>query len=512
MKGCFRTICPLLFLVLVVIPGAAGWEVRNCTITPDGDLPSGTPIDLSVRVVFPTDTDWTFPDASDLSLSTDLADAVWTYSLIVDGTEYPQPFENRRYWTLDGNKLAYPSGSTVTLILHVHGTAPVVASPTDIKAIRIMEIDTDNCNCISNAKPFERIVRVYNPANPAAAWTVTNVSVDPSGSLTPGTPVVVFIMMFFPEEHTEDLLLHEIRFSTGLDRPKWTWGVIADGYENYRVAENGKNFSLPDYTIPGSGNHIPQYEGTWVHLEGIAPEITRTKNITIFRVEELDEKDVVVHGTTHEYTTMVINTCCIRSGFPDKKAELDTFRSHIDEKVAMGINTSTAEEKYNEAKKIIDDTGAMPSTQYSEAMDNLNNASLVITEGEHLLDKAWAEKEVADADDTIMKTDSIIAQLKSCTGPDRCLWDSPEWRGIAASRENAVRHIEIANDKIGYGNYSAARESAGIAYALGNESYNRIFAFNKTWSGAAPAPLSPWGCIGAIVSAGIFLCRRNWLW
>ena len=74
---------------------------------------------------------------------------------------------------------------------------------------------------------------------------------------------------------------------------------------------------------------------------------------------------------------------------------LTTFRSNIDEKAAMGIDTSGAESKYSEASGDINAAAALPSTQYSDAINDLNAAQAAIDDGGTALDLAWANEEVA---------------------------------------------------------------------------------------------------------------------
>lgn len=300
-----------------------------------------------------------------------------------------------------------------------------------------------------------------------AAWNVTDVSIDPSGSLTPGTPVIVSLKIDFPDQPAPHQP-HAIRLVTDLEKQKWTHHYITEGYED-RTLYSGKEHTLDEFPIK-------DLSAIRITLEGTAPGVNQTSNVTILRVEELDEKGNVVPGTTHEYTTMVINTCCIRPVLPDKKAELYTFRSHIDEKAAMGINTSTAEVKYAEAKKIIDDAGAMPSTQYADAMNNLNNASLSISDGERLLDKAWAKREIVDAQVPLQNADWMIGLLKG----SKSTADLPALSAIITKREIAASYLSTAEDEIVNGNYAQARTKAHEAYLKANESYYDALTVSRT--------------------------------
>jgi hypothetical protein len=63
-------------------------------------------------------------------------------------------------------------------------------------------------------------------------------------------------------------------------------------------------------------------------------------------------------------------------------AELQIFRTHIDEKNAQGVDTSAAEVKYNEARRKIDSARSRPISQVTGALADLNAAAVAINEGE----------------------------------------------------------------------------------------------------------------------------------
>jgi len=69
-------------------------------------------------------------------------------------------------------------------------------------------------------------------------------------------------------------------------------------------------------------------------------------------------------------------------------AELHVFRTHIDEKNALSIDTSAAEVKYNVARQKIDSARSRPISQVTGALADLNAAAVAINEGETALNKA----------------------------------------------------------------------------------------------------------------------------
>jgi hypothetical protein len=183
------------------------------------------------------------------------------------------------------------------------------------------------------------------------------------------------------------------------------------------------------------------------------------------------------------------------SGSPD-------VQLHIDKKAAIGIDTSQAEERYRGAEQMINLSMTRLSAGQKATPDEIQTITITMTEGERLLDKAWAEKEVADAQVPINNVDNVIAGIKTnCTSPIQVA-------EIIRNRELAVSYLVSADDQIAAGNYSAARENADIALALGNESYTNALEYKKMISQTTPGvPLSP-VCAGVVfVIAGFIVAR-----
>jgi hypothetical protein len=68
-------------------------------------------------------------------------------------------------------------------------------------------------------------------------------------------------------------------------------------------------------------------------------------------------------------------------------AELQVLRTHIDERSALGIDTSTAEVEYNDARQKIDSVRSRPVGQFTQALADLNAAAVAINGGEAALHK-----------------------------------------------------------------------------------------------------------------------------
>jgi len=157
-------------------------------------------------------------------------------------------------------------------------------------------------------------------------------------------------------------------------------------------------------------------------------------------------------------------------------ADLQIYRTHIDEKAALGIDTSAAELKYNEAVQKINSVRSRPSNQYTEALGDLIAASVAIRDGETALDKAWAEYEVAAAQVPINKVNVIIAWFK---GYNNSTAYDQQLPSIITKREMAMSYISNANVNIAQSNFGQARQKAQDAFLIANESYTEALARQK---------------------------------
>jgi hypothetical protein len=158
------------------------------------------------------------------------------------------------------------------------------------------------------------------------------------------------------------------------------------------------------------------------------------------------------------------------------KSTLQTFRSHIDEKSALGIDTAAGEAKYSEADQKIKTAAGLPSTQYAQAYSNLDAAQKAIDDGEVALDRAWAENELANAQIPINNVDNLIQWFKS----NQSTRDDAQLPAIISKREVAVSYLVTAQDEINNGNYAQSRVKSQDAFNKGNESYTDALARQKT--------------------------------
>ncbi|MFA4860551.1 hypothetical protein [Methanoregula sp.] len=263
--------------------------------------------------------------------------------------------------------------------------------------------------------------------------------------------------------------------TTDLEKPQWTYTILLDGIENPRQPTGGRTLTITGFELSYKSG---VEESIRVTLQGTVPAVTKTSEKTIVKIGEYDSGNSLITSTMREQKATIINTAEVATAISARSNDLQTFRSHIDEKSALGIDTSAAESKYNDAKSKIDAARALTSSQYETAQSYITAAQTSITDGEKALNKAWAEYDVANAQTPINNVDVVIAWFKGnqSTANDAGL------PTIITKREVAVSYISTANDEIASGNYDQARTKAQEAFDKGNESYTDALTLQKKLS------------------------------
>jgi hypothetical protein len=331
------------------------------------------------------------------------------------------------------------------------------------------------------------------------AFSLSTVSVNPTGSLTPGTPVVVSFTINFASSGSDTFPSTDtLQLLTDLDKPQWTYTLILNGVENARPPAGGRSLQLSGWDLDYPAASIE--ESLRFTLEGNAPTVTSTGNKTLIDIVELDQNANPIPNSEVTYTTLVINTGDVAAGISSANDALQAFRALIDEKSALGVDTSAVEAQYNQAQQQIAAAQALPTSQYADAVNDLAAVNTTIQTGMTALDKAWAQKTVADAQVPVNNAESVITYLQV----NKSLSNDARLSPIVAEHEIAASYITNANNAITSGNYDQARTIAQQAFTEGNKSYNDAVALNQTVNSGFN-PLAGLGSIGSIFSSGVLV-------
>jgi len=306
-----------------------------------------------------------------------------------------------------------------------------------------------------------------------SAFAVSSITVDPSGAMVSDTPVIVSFKVELTGSGDETFTSgNELQMSTDLDKAKWTYALVLDGVETPQPDNTGRVLSVSGWILSYPAE---KEESLKVTLEGISPKVTKTTEKTMIRITEYDSHNNPITSTIVYKNATIVNLKDITDLINEKKGNLQTFRSDIDEKSALGVDTSGGESKYSEAQSKISAAEKRTTAQYKDAFTDLDAAQVAIDDGEKTLDRAWAEMEVLNAQIPITNVDNVIAWFKgnASTANDQQL------PTIITKREVAVSYISTANDEISGGNYEQARAKAQEAFNKGNESYTDALARKK---------------------------------
>ncbi|MDD1685477.1 YcdB/YcdC domain-containing protein [Methanoregula sp.] len=134
-------------------------------------------------------------------------------------------------------------------------------------------------------------------AEPAAgsSFEVDSVVVDPTGDLASGIPVTVSFRVNFSETGNETFPSADVlQMSTGLEKPRWEYSLVLDGVENPQPDSAGRLLSVSGWVLS-----YPPSNGEWlkVTLNGTAPRVTSSANVTLFTVTEVDPAGNPIPGS-----------------------------------------------------------------------------------------------------------------------------------------------------------------------------------------------------------------------
>jgi len=162
MKRSLKVVGILLGIIsLVCITSAIA--VGNIAITPSGDLVSGvTKASADFIINFPSSGGYSFDSSNALSMDTDLDNATWTTSLVLDGQESDYPPQTGKNIRISGWELSYPSRRTVSLKVRLNGVAPLVDTSQEKILIRVRELSSNNA-----AITGSQVVKTKMVINPA---------------------------------------------------------------------------------------------------------------------------------------------------------------------------------------------------------------------------------------------------------------------------------------------------------------------------------------------------------
>ncbi|KUK63160.1 MAG: hypothetical protein XD82_0492 [Methanoculleus marisnigri] len=288
----------------------------------------------------------------------------------------------------------------------------------------------------------------------ASAFDIKTETVNPaSGALEPGQQVTARYVL------TYDMITNggndeTFELSTGLQNPSWEFIVYRDGVAIYTTKKTGFYPILTEFEIDYGDEDIELD----VQLRGIVPSSASGK-ILVTKIEHLRGDDV---KDTHSVSRDVVSSDQVEGSLSAQQQRLKDLKADMDEKTRQGVDVSAAQAKYNTASQAL--TSAA-SAGPSQATSYITTAKKDIDEANALLDKAWAEKAVADTGATIESLDGMITYFVE----NRSMSSDPQVVAIMTKRESAVQFYSQAQDNLNAKNYPLARSKAADGLSKANE-------------------------------------------
>jgi hypothetical protein len=189
------------FLVFVgMTPCVSAFTVSSVNVGPAGFQPAGTQMNIISIMSFPAAGATTFPQDSELQLSTDLVDSYWVPILIVDGVETRLEIRGGSEMMLAGYNLSYKPSQSVQLMVTLTGKMPSNRHSGD-NFLKIQERDSAT-NIVSTAQvamPEVTLIPLTTPTvptkKPTTLKTFTPIPTDTTQASAAGTGAVIIALL-----------------------------------------------------------------------------------------------------------------------------------------------------------------------------------------------------------------------------------------------------------------------------------------------------------------------------
>ncbi len=138
-----------------------------------------------------------------------------------------------------------------------------------------------------------------------SAFKVESAEVSPDGDLQAGVPVEVSAVIDFPASSgttfpSSDML----SLYSEVDNPRWQWSVEISGHENPKPDGNGKFFKISGFELEYPKESRCKLR---LKLDGTAPDVKVSQNITVLRIQQLDRSSKVVENSEYTIIRRVVN-------------------------------------------------------------------------------------------------------------------------------------------------------------------------------------------------------------
>ena len=298
------------------------------------------------------------------------------------------------------------------------------------------------------------------------------------------------------------------------------WAISIQSYEGQEIASKefgGKTASISGWELAyPSSNYESGLKVAFSLTGGSVPPSAPSGDLILFRALELDSASNQVGAGVFKNGT-VVNTGALKDQVARAKVDLANFKSTIDEKVAMGVDVTKAQQKYAAANTALNSATNDIDTSPSDVSGLLQTAASAIQDGSALLDQAWADNSIEKAKDMLASVDGLITEF---TVNDSLKTSDPRLVAIINKRDLSAQAISSANDLYNSGSYASARGKADDGLSLGNQAWNLSLSLQDELGKGFSLPLPNLSgllpillvAVVILIIAGIIIYRRRMHW
>ncbi len=132
----------LLLCFILIVPAAATISLQTVNVTPPDDIiPSGSVVTAAAHIQIIPQGPTTYIEGYTLVLSTDLENASWNATVMVDGTQAAVLPKDGKFVFINGYLLSYPVNRDVGVKVDIRGTVPDLADKTPFRVIQAEELN-----------------------------------------------------------------------------------------------------------------------------------------------------------------------------------------------------------------------------------------------------------------------------------------------------------------------------------------------------------------------------------
>jgi hypothetical protein len=344
--------------------------------------------------------------------------------------------------------------------------------------------------------------------HPVSALAVTNVQITPNTSVMVGQPVSAsFTLDLTPWQFYTMNTDNYLALGTGLDSSQWTQTLTLDEAKGQAFPTSGKYLNIPGWTL---AYPLGTREILNITLWGLAPNVSMSQNLDIFRVQEYTKANQLVPGSEQDFPVLVINGADISYITAQENQKLAKLNGDIQSTNTLPpgtvVDRTAATALYQMAKNGITYLQSLKPEEYPQAVGRAQEVDQEITEAENTINRESVQAQIDYAIPPINRTAMILAWFAG----NESTANYTGLSNISAGYQEATNDLDYAAMAMNEGNWQQGSTSAAQAFTVGNQTWFNAVELQKR----AEDPLSPikenwwpWVPLAAVICLGVWMFK-----